>query len=108
MKRQLLKLHLPQHGTPMHSYVNTFIYSPPSLLPPPFLPLLSHLPSLTHCREGKMETHTEPPHKNTLLTDLDRMDAGEMEETEVHSQSGITHPLNEEFTNTLGYGLRSI
>ena len=39
-----------------------------------------------------METHTELPHKNTLLTDLERVDAGEIEETEVHSQNGITHP----------------
>ena len=54
--------------------------------------LPSHSPSLTPCREGKMETHTEPPHKNTLLTDLERMDAGGIEETEVHCQRGISQP----------------
>ena len=83
MRPQLPKLHAPQHGTAMHSYRNIFIYSPPSPLPSP---------SLTPCREGKMETHTEPPHKNTLLTDLEHMDAGGIEETEVRCQRGISQP----------------
>ena len=84
MKQQLLKLQLLQHGTATHSDIN--------IPPTPFHPSHSPLPPspLTHCREDKMETHTEPPHKNTLLADLERMDAGEIEETEVHNQNGIT------------------
>lgn len=49
-------------------------------------------PTLTSCREGKMETHTEPPHKNTLLTDLEHVDAGGIEETEVRCQSDVSQP----------------
>jgi len=45
----------------------------------------THIHTLTHYREGKVETHvTDPPQKNSFLTDLDRMDAGEMEEEEVY------------------------
>ena len=81
MKQQLLKLQLLQHGTATHSDIN--------IPPTPFHPPHSPLPPSPR-REDKMETHTEPPHKNTLLADLEHMDAGEMEETEVHNQNGIT------------------